>query len=251
MADMEVDILTALSSPSDMKRPSMSPHPPYEKRHRPDSQQVEINERLTQHANNQAWAFLFDRAGIDLAKWRTFLAQVFFIITNVNIFPPQTLNQSIAIVNSLSEKELEEWKGGVWKGLKEGDWTDLLALVILVSGDSTATRDFPHPLSDQDMGTSIFVSQVLSVSYSSWHSAATQDSWNHPFQGDAAKVLWDHIVNHFQPSDSSVYARYATIVQSSGMGKSRSVDEMAKNHLVIPINLREEGLTGACSTETR
>lgn len=40
------------------------------------------------------------------------------------------------------------------------------------------------------------------------------------------------------------YARYATLVQSSGMGKSRLVDEVAKQVLVIPLNLRERGTRG-------
>lgn len=35
-----------------------------------------------------------------------------------------------------------------------------------------------------------------------------------------------------------LYARLLAIVQSSGMGKSRMIDELAKNHFVIPLNLR-------------
>jgi hypothetical protein len=43
-----------------------------------------------------------------------------------------------------------------------------------------------------------------------------------------------------------VYAHYAAIVQSSGMGKSRTVDELAKDHFVIPLNLREATSSGGC-----
>jgi hypothetical protein len=35
-----------------------------------------------------------------------------------------------------------------------------------------------------------------------------------------------------------VYARYMAIVQSSGMGKSRMMDETAKLIVLIPVNLR-------------
>ncbi|KAK2459299.1 hypothetical protein APHAL10511_008684, partial [Amanita phalloides] len=73
---------------------------------------------------------------------------------------------------------------------------------------------------------------------------ATEKSWEHPFQGNAARGLWEHIETHYKRPDSKVYAHYAAVVQSSGMGKSRTVDELAKTHLVIPLNLRAEKFTG-------
>ena len=41
-----------------------------------------------------------------------------------------------------------------------------------------------------------------------------------------------------------LYASYCSIVQSSGMGKSRLLDEFSKRHFLIPINLREKGSQG-------
>jgi hypothetical protein len=41
--------------------------------------------------------------------------------------------------------------------------------------------------------------------------------------------------------------RYCSIVQSSGMGKSRLVDELSKSLLVIPINLRKARSAGLSS----
>jgi len=38
--------------------------------------------------------------------------------------------------------------------------------------------------------------------------------------------------------------KYSAIIQSSGMGKSRAVDEMSKSHFVIPVNLREHTSNG-------
>lgn len=74
-----------------------------------------------------------------------------------------------------------------------------------------------------------------------------EDAWATPFAGGAAAAVWDNIVVHFKPAimntmaSDNVYANYFTIVQSSGMGKSRVVDELAKSHFVIPMNLRSDG----------
>ncbi|KAH9009201.1 hypothetical protein EDB83DRAFT_2234923 [Lactarius deliciosus] len=50
------------------------------------------------------------------------------------------------------------------------------------------------------------------------------------------------------------YARYCSIVQSSGMGKSRLLDEFSKEHFLIPINLRpkdSEGVLPPADDEVR
>ena len=64
------------------------------------------------------------------------------------------------------------------------------------------------------------------------------------FSGGAAQALWNHISGHYNRQHSRVYAHYTAIVQSSGMGKSRTVDELGKTHFVIPINLRGSHSTG-------
>ncbi|KAF9486227.1 hypothetical protein BDN70DRAFT_870313 [Pholiota conissans] len=77
-------------------------------------------------------------------------------------------------------------------------------------------------------------------------------SWTEPYRGGAVKVLWQFLVDNLQPAGQAwrigqmgeripttdPYAHYVSIVQSSGMGKSRAVDELAKTHFVIPINIR-------------
>jgi hypothetical protein len=40
-------------------------------------------------------------------------------------------------------------------------------------------------------------------------------------------------------NDPDLYARVLAIVQSSGMGKSRMIDELSKDYFVIPLNLRD------------
>jgi hypothetical protein len=69
-------------------------------------------------------------------------------------------------------------------------------------------------------------------------NAATLQSWAIKYVGDASVSLYEHLTS--QPMDEDNYARYTSIVQSSGMGKSRTIDELSKTHLVVPMNLRQE-----------
>ena len=55
-------------------------------------------------------------------------------------------------------------------------------------------------------------------------------------------ALEEHVSR--QMAQGHTYARFCPIVQSSGMGKSRLLDEFSKNHFLIPINLRP-GNSGA------
>jgi hypothetical protein len=67
---------------------------------------------------------------------------------------------------------------------------------------------------------------------------ATLQSWAIKYIGNASNSLYAHLASN--PKDEDNYARYISIVQSSGMGKSRAVDELSKTHLVVPLNLRQE-----------
>ncbi|KAH9063738.1 hypothetical protein EDB83DRAFT_801916 [Lactarius deliciosus] len=66
---------------------------------------------------------------------------------------------------------------------------------------------------------------------------AVVDSWTAQFIGKGPlRALEKHV--HEQTTLGKSYARYCSIVQSSGMGKSRLLDEFSKRHFLIPINLR-------------
>ena len=69
------------------------------------------------------------------------------------------------------------------------------------------------------------------------HLAATK-SWLQTFRG-TTDVLRNRIRRYMDPSTphSEPYARCAVYCQSSGTGKSRMVDELAKEIICIPINL--------------
>jgi hypothetical protein len=77
------------------------------------------------------------------------------------------------------------------------------------------------------------------------HPPVTEKSWEQPFEGDAAQGLWSHLETFFTPTNHRVYGHYAAVVQSSGMGKSRTVDELGKDHFTISLVLREADSTGA------
>ncbi|KAL0946391.1 hypothetical protein HGRIS_012620 [Hohenbuehelia grisea] len=71
---------------------------------------------------------------------------------------------------------------------------------------------------------------------------AAEKSWRQPFIGDAHVALWNYIVQIFMLAN--VYVNYLTILNSSGCGKTRVIDEISKIHLVIPMCLRAVGTNG-------
>jgi hypothetical protein len=67
----------------------------------------------------------------------------------------------------------------------------------------------------------------------------TLQSWVIKYVGNASVLLYyEHLASH--PKDEDNYTRYTSIVQSLGMGKSHTVDELSKTHLVVPLTLRQE-----------
>jgi hypothetical protein len=74
---------------------------------------------------------------------------------------------------------------------------------------------------------------------------AIENSWNSDFIGESLlKGLRSHVAALLL--DSQLYGRYCSIIQSSGMGKSRLLDEFSKEHFLIPINLRSARNRGLC-----
>ena len=100
--------------------------------------------------------------------------------------------------------------------------------------------------------------------------SVVDQGWNAPFVGGAADALWEHICYFYSLPDErspvlvaslpdaagssssdipnhrqkEYYAQYCVILQSSGMGKSRAVDEISKDRFVIPVVLRDPHSTG-------
>lgn len=74
---------------------------------------------------------------------------------------------------------------------------------------------------------------------------ATVGSWDIEYRGNAHDLLFNHLAN-YRKIDSE-YARHTSIVQSSGMGKSRMIHQLSTKHLVVSVCLRE-GLHGKSSS---
>ncbi|RDB30774.1 hypothetical protein Hypma_005734 [Hypsizygus marmoreus] len=73
----------------------------------------------------------------------------------------------------------------------------------------------------------------------------TATAWRSPYQGDAAKSFIDSIHGMNSQRLNRAYDNIIPIVQSSGTGKSRMVDEAAKSVFTLPCNLRpREDTTG-------
>ncbi|KAH9178638.1 hypothetical protein EDB89DRAFT_1927631 [Lactarius sanguifluus] len=76
-----------------------------------------------------------------------------------------------------------------------------------------------------------------------YQEEAVMESWKVPFIGGRVlRALEQHVIE--ERSKQSTYGPYCSIVQSSGMGKSRLLDEFSKNHFLIPVNLRRKGTSG-------
>ncbi|PVF90800.1 hypothetical protein CPB86DRAFT_821088 [Serendipita vermifera] len=70
---------------------------------------------------------------------------------------------------------------------------------------------------------------------------ATHKGWQTDYVGSSHLLLWQHLKKaSSMPEKEEVYAFCSSIVQSSGMGKSRVVTKMSEDHLVIPCCLRTE-----------
>jgi len=65
-------------------------------------------------------------------------------------------------------------------------------------------------------------------------------AWNLEYLGDAYKALLATIDEaHSKPIETN-YAKIVPVAQSSGTGKSKTVDRIAEERILIPLCLREE-----------
>ena len=72
------------------------------------------------------------------------------------------------------------------------------------------------------------------------YSLAVISAWSTEYRGKSAESLLQSIDDvHNQPVERR-YAKIVRIIQSSGTGKSRTVDEIAKTRILFPLCLRED-----------
>ncbi|KAL5514574.1 hypothetical protein ACEPAG_1890 [Sanghuangporus baumii] len=127
---------------------------------------------------------------------------------------PDRLDNYIASIN-------EEEKDRIWnaliKGCKEDEWSDFLSI------DTLFRQATPEELRNQAQT-----------------SQATAKSWRAEYKGTSHELLWEHICRYYRHYEGfTLYANIFAVVQSSEMGKSRTVYELGKTHFLIPVILRK------------
>ncbi len=76
---------------------------------------------------------------------------------------------------------------------------------------------------------------------------AVVNSWTADFIDDGPLGgLQRHVSRELTPGNAigKIYARYCSIVQSSGMGKSQLLDEFSRGFFLIPVNLHPANSDG-------
>ena len=72
-----------------------------------------------------------------------------------------------------------------------------------------------------------------------WPCLAVIDAWKSDYRGDADKIMLRFIDEVHQRPRSANYAKVIPVAQSSGTGKSRTVDKIATERILFPLCLRE------------
>lgn len=80
--------------------------------------------------------------------------------------------------------------------------------------------------------------------FTTWHLPlsilATEKAWKVGFKGGSAELFRKCLDDMNKGRGGKLYANFVSIIQSSGMGKSRLVDEIAKLIFTIPFCFRSE-----------
>ena len=79
------------------------------------------------------------------------------------------------------------------------------------------------------------------------HPTAIEGAWTYPFRGKGAELFQRGLDQMNFDRGKRLYTNFVPTVQSSGMGKSRLVDETAKLIFTLPFCLREES-GGGCNS---
>ena len=124
--------------PSSLKRTPVSPPSlsSSEKRLKYDpmfAQQENINNNMNAKKSKMVWENRLQEAEDDESEWNELSTDILFYLSNIlektgwkGVIPHQSLLQAENIVAGLTGSSLEQWKEGVRKGVKVGNWEDLV-----------------------------------------------------------------------------------------------------------------------------
>src|ERR1700722_1459518 len=85
-----------------------------------------INDMMNNKSKKLAWNILIDRADNDASEWQLFSSNILMVFVDQGLIVTSSLSKADEFVQGFNTKEFEEWKDGVWKGVKGGNWADLL-----------------------------------------------------------------------------------------------------------------------------
>ncbi|KAH9977335.1 hypothetical protein BGW80DRAFT_1288680 [Lactifluus volemus] len=128
---------------------------------------------------------------------------------------PQNIVSLDVFKQNVTRKNSSDFRNLVNKAVTEKDWENV------ITHDVFWTELPADPLSHFDFDS----------------SRQLQRSWTSTFAcREVVERLEEHVRNQIKAPH--LHARYCSIIQSSGMGKSCLLDEFSKLHFVIPVNLR-------------
>ncbi|KZT12589.1 uncharacterized protein LAESUDRAFT_689269 [Laetiporus sulphureus 93-53] len=138
-----------------------------------------------------------------------------------------SLKNSRRLGKELTEEDVAEWHRIFLDALQRDNWQEFINAPFVYLPETPTNRGNIVALDDKQQ-------------------KAVVDSWKATYIGEVPQALWEHLNRHCDPEAKrfKVYAHYAAIVQSSGMGKSRAIDELARSHLTIHMNLNYAKATG-------
>ncbi|KAF8495544.1 hypothetical protein F5888DRAFT_1711816 [Russula emetica] len=173
---------------------------------------------------------LFIHANIDDEQLRLTLDTVWFLV-NQFLIQDKDLNRSLASLDEFKVKVNNRGEDSMFSLLRD------MADVVRTTGSTTGWA----PLFYDDVFYSAREDQMLYATEASLH--ATLHAWNNEFKGDAANTLFNSISDLLNPR-AVAYARATCIINSSGTGKSRMVDEISMSTITVPMCLRLRGSQG-------
>jgi hypothetical protein len=125
---MEVDIPTPAISGG------LSPSSSFEKLDLAKIDLDELNESMKNRCNKQGWGLRIEWAKHDASQWQELILNVFTSLMKAlmatdaksSVIAEPTFTDAEVFVAGFNEKEFEEWKVGVRRGVETNDWTDLM-----------------------------------------------------------------------------------------------------------------------------
>jgi hypothetical protein len=143
MDDMEVDT-------SNAEHGDISPSASFTENH-PESQHAVLVARMNDSSVSQLWPLRMELAGDNTETWRLLFTDIIQHLTAAladtdlcNIYiPPKTQPEAKRLIEHFNDTDLNQWQAGVQKGVKSGDWDDLIAhrTYNLASGDLLLKRN--------------------------------------------------------------------------------------------------------------